>query len=69
MTEEDYRRLQAQLPAWARGLPIRNATNDRDLPFDFGRQPSSAQPGPFTSAQFARLLVLRRDVRRGVRSA
>jgi hypothetical protein len=41
---------------------------DRDVPYTFGRRPSSTAPYPFSTRQYARLLVLRSEVRCGVRS-
>ncbi|HEY1293361.1 MAG TPA: hypothetical protein VGJ60_09785 [Chloroflexota bacterium] len=32
---------------------------DHDVPYQFGRRPSVVAPYPFTTRQFARLLVLR----------
>ena len=32
---------------------------DHDKPYAFGRTPSSAAPFPFTTREFARLLILR----------
>jgi len=32
---------------------------DHDQPYEFGRRPSSRAPFPFTTREFARLLVLR----------
>jgi len=37
---------------------------DCDLPYRFGRRPTSAAPFPFSTRQFARLLVLRSRVER-----
>jgi hypothetical protein len=34
-------------------------SGDRDVPYRFGRRPRSAAPFPFTTRQFARLLILR----------
>ncbi len=31
---------------------------DHDLPYRFGRKPTSAQPFPFSTHQYARLLIL-----------
>ena len=35
---------------------------DHDVPFSFGRRPRTAAPYPFSTRQFARLLVLRSRV-------
>jgi hypothetical protein len=32
---------------------------DHDRPFEFGKRPCTSQPFPFTTCQYARLLVLR----------
>ena len=32
---------------------------DHDLPYRFGRKPTSSQPFPFSTHQYARLLILR----------
>jgi hypothetical protein len=32
---------------------------DHDLPYRFGHKPTSAQPFPFSTHQYARLLILR----------
>jgi hypothetical protein len=50
-------------------LPARTATSDgtldglgagdHDLPYRFGRKPTSSQPFPFSTHQYARLLILR----------
>ena len=36
---------------------------DHDLPYSFGRRPRSAATYPFTTRQYARLLILRSRVR------
>lgn len=36
-----------------------NSAGDHDLAFHFGRRPSAATPYPFSTRQYARLLVLR----------
>lgn len=38
---------------------------DHDLPYRFGRRPTVAQPCPFSTREFARLLVLRSRVQSG----
>jgi hypothetical protein len=38
---------------------------DFDLPYQFGRTPRAIAPYPFSTRQFARLLVLRGRVRAG----
>jgi hypothetical protein len=39
------------------------SAGDHDTPYCFGRMPNSAAPFPFTTRQYARLLVLRSRVR------
>jgi hypothetical protein len=39
---------------------------DHDLPYRFGRQPRVGAPCPFSTRQFARLLVLRGKVAAGL---
>jgi hypothetical protein len=41
---------------------------DHDVPYRFGRGPRSAATYPFSMRQYARLLVLRGQVRDGLRS-
>jgi hypothetical protein len=40
-------------------------TGEFDLPYRFGRTPRAIAPYPFSTRQFARLLVLRSRVREG----
>lgn len=42
---------------------------DHDVPFRFGRRPRAAAPYPFSTRQYARLLVLRGKVEDGTRGA
>jgi hypothetical protein len=42
---------------------------DHDTPYRFGRRPSASAPFPFTTREFARLLVLRGRVRDARRAA
>jgi hypothetical protein len=37
--------------------------SDQDLPYRFGRRPTTEQPYPFSTRQFARLLTLRGRIR------
>ena len=39
---------------------------DHDVPFEFGRQPRARAPFPFSTREFARLLVLRSRVQAGL---
>jgi hypothetical protein len=39
---------------------------DHDRPYRFGRRPTSLAPYPFSTRQYARLLVLRSRVRAGL---
>jgi hypothetical protein len=41
---------------------------DHDVPYSFGRRPRSSAPYPFSTRQYARLLVLRSEVRCDLRS-
>jgi hypothetical protein len=38
---------------------------DNDLPYRFGRKPTSSQPFPFSTHEYARLLILRSRVQAG----
>ena len=40
-----------------------SGTADHDQPYRFGRRPSASAPYPFSTRQYARLLVLRGRVR------
>jgi hypothetical protein len=40
---------------------------DHDVPYSFGRRPRSAATYPFSTRQYARLLILRSRVRDGLR--
>jgi len=46
-----------------------SGARDCDLPYVFGRRPMSNATGPFSTHQFARLLVLRRRVQAGLFAA
>ena len=39
--------------------------SDQDAPYRFGRRPTTEQPYPFSTRQFARLLTLRSRVHAG----
>jgi len=39
-----------------------SGASDHDLPYRFGRKPTSSQPFPFSTHQYARLLILRSRV-------
>jgi hypothetical protein len=43
-----------------------SGAGDCDLPYQFGRRPRTADPLPFTTRQFARLLVLRSQIGDGL---
>ena len=42
------------------------ATADHDIPYTFGRRPWASAPYPFSTRQYARLLVLRSRVQAGL---
>ena len=42
-----------------------SGAGDHDLPYRFGRKPTSSQPFPFSTHQYARLLILRSRVQAG----
>jgi hypothetical protein len=41
-------------------------TGDHDVPYTFGRRPRASAPYPFSTRQYARLLVLRSRVQAGL---
>ena len=45
-----------------------NGFGDHDVPYTFGWRPRSSATYPFSTRQYARLLVLRSEVRCGLRS-
>ena len=45
-----------------------SGSGDHDVPYTFGRRPRSSATYPFSTRQYARLLVLRSEVRCGLRS-
>jgi hypothetical protein len=47
------------LRAWWIGSLDGNGAGDHDLPYRFGRRPTSEVPFPFSTRQYTRLLVLR----------
>jgi hypothetical protein len=49
-------------PATTRGTLDGSGAGDHDLPYRFGRKPTSRQPFPFSTHQYARLLILRSRV-------
>ena len=53
--------LSLEHPKLSGSLDGRGA-GDHDLPYRFGRQPRAVAPYPFSTRQFARLLVLRGKV-------
>ena len=42
-----------------------SGAGDHDLPYRFGRKPTGSQPFPFSTHQYARLLILRSRVQTG----
>jgi len=48
--------------ATTRGTLDGSGAGDHDLPYRFGRKPTSSQPFPFSTHQYARLLILRSRV-------
>jgi len=42
-----------------------SGAGDHDQPFRFGRKPTSGQPFPFSTHQYARLLILRSRIQAG----
>jgi len=51
-----------QLQQLTTGSHDGNGAGDHDLPFHFGRKPSVRAPFPFSTHQYARLLILRSRV-------
>jgi hypothetical protein len=50
----------------APGTKDGEGAGDHDRPYRFGRRPTSLAPYPFSTRQYARLLVLRSRVRAGL---
>ena len=50
----------------ARGTCDGSGAGDRDQPFRYGHKPTTLAPFPFSTRQYARLLVLRSRVEAGV---
>ena len=46
-----------------------SGAGDHDQPYRFGRKPTVSQPFPFSTHEFARLLILRSRVRGGSRES
>ena len=46
-----------------------SGAGDHDVPFKFGRRPRVSAPYPFSTRQYARLLVLRSQVEAGLAGA
>jgi len=61
VTSSQLPRLDAQLSESLDG----SGAADHDQPYRFGRRPRSSAPYPFSTRQFARLLVLRSRVQAG----
>ena len=51
--------------AVVRGSRDGSGAGDHDVPYTFGRRPTAAAPFPFSTRQYARLLVLRARFREG----
>jgi hypothetical protein len=58
--------MQSQPIRTQAGTSDGDGAGDRDQPFRFGRVPTSLAPYPFSTRQFARLLVLRSRVDAGL---
>lgn len=56
---------QQQLLATADGSHDGIGAGDHDTPYHFGRKPSVRAPFPFSTHQYARLLILRSRVHAG----
>lgn len=58
-------------PAWGAALESLDGVGagDHDTAFVFGQQPRAAAPFPFSTRQFARLLILRSRIRTGLFAA
>jgi hypothetical protein len=51
--------MELQALEAANGSQDGEGAGDHDVPFRFGRRPSTVAPYPFSTREFARLLVLR----------
>ena len=56
---------QSQAAASTDGTLDGSGAGDNDLLYRFGRKPTSSQPFPFTTHEYARLLILRSRVQAG----
>ena len=54
----EQQRIEKQ-PATIDGTLDGCGSGDHDLPYRFGRKPTASQPFPFSTHQYARLLILR----------
>ena len=52
-------------PATIAGTLDGSGAGDHDLPYRFGRKPTVNQPFPFSTHQYARLLILRSRIQAG----
>jgi hypothetical protein len=48
-----------------RGTLDGSGAGDHDQPYRFGRKPTSSRPFPFSTHQYARLLILRSRIQAG----
>jgi len=53
---------KAELPQAPRGSLDGTGAGDHDAPYSFGRRPRASAPYPFSTRQYAHLLVLRSRV-------
>jgi hypothetical protein len=53
-------------PPTAAGTRDGQGAGDHDRPYRFGRRPTSLAPYPFSTRQYARLLILRSRVQAGL---
>jgi hypothetical protein len=57
--------LQAPTGATIEGTLDSSGAGDHDQPYRFGRKPSAMQPFPFSTHEFARLLIVRGRLQSG----
>jgi hypothetical protein len=60
--------LQRPTPPTSIGSRDGTGCGDHDLPYRFGWRPRAEAPFPFSTRQYARLLVLRSRIEGGLRS-
>jgi hypothetical protein len=58
--------MNSQPVAAATGSHDGNGAGDHDVPFSFGWRPRTMAPYPFSTRQYARLLVLRSQAEAGL---